>query len=112
MRSGGGYISQNDLRVHFGIGKAAKVDLLEIRWPSGQVDTMKDVKVNQLVYVKEGQGITRPNGECEEKVGKIFLHAASNREIFAGNAVEWRMTRQKHRACSRRRQPAIRNSGD
>jgi enediyne biosynthesis protein E4 len=59
VRSGGGYISQNDLRVHFGLGKAEKVDLLEIRWPSGQVDTLKDVKVNQLIFVKEGEGITR-----------------------------------------------------
>ncbi len=59
VRSGGGYFSQNDLRVHFGIGKAEKVDLLEIRWPSGQVDTLKDVKANQVLYVKEGAGITR-----------------------------------------------------
>jgi hypothetical protein len=59
VRSGGSYISQNDLRIHFGIGKAEKVDLLEIRWPSGQVDTLKDVKANQLIFVKEGQGIAR-----------------------------------------------------
>jgi hypothetical protein len=59
VRSGGSYISQNDLRVHFGIGKAEKVEVLEIRWPSGQVDTIKDIKANQLLFVKEGQGITR-----------------------------------------------------
>ena len=59
VRSGGGYFSQNDLRVHFGLGKAEKVDQLEIRWPSGQVDTLKDVKANQVIYVKEGEGITR-----------------------------------------------------
>jgi len=59
VRSGGGYFSQNDLRVHFGLEKADKVDLLEIRWPSGQVDALKDVKANQVVYVKEGEGITR-----------------------------------------------------
>ncbi len=59
VRSGGGYFSQNDLRVHFGLGKAEKVDTIEIRWPSGQMDTLKDVKVNQLVYVKEGEGISR-----------------------------------------------------
>jgi len=59
VRSGGGYFSQNDLRVHFGLGKAEKVDTLEIRWPSGQVDSLKDIKVNQLIYVKEGEGITR-----------------------------------------------------
>jgi hypothetical protein len=59
VRSGGSYISQNDLRAHFGIGKAEKVDLLEIRWPSGAVDTLKDVKPNQMVVVKEGAGIVR-----------------------------------------------------
>ena len=59
VRSGGGYFSQNDLRVHFGLGKAEKVDLLEIRWPSGQVDTLKDIKANQVIYVKEGAGIER-----------------------------------------------------
>jgi hypothetical protein len=59
VRSGGSYISQNDLRVHFGIGKAEKVEVLEIRWPSGQVDTIKDIKANQLIFVKEGEGITR-----------------------------------------------------
>jgi len=59
VRSGGSYISQNDLRVHFGLGKAEKVELLEIRWPSGQVDTLKDVKGNQLIFVKEGEGIVR-----------------------------------------------------
>jgi len=59
VRSGGGYFSQNDLRVHFGLGKAEKVDVLEIRWPSGQVDTLKDIKVNQLIFVREGEGISR-----------------------------------------------------
>ena len=64
VRSGGGYFSQSDLRVHFGLGKAGKVDLLEIHWPSGQVDILKDVPVNQLVFVKEGQGIV-----TDQKVG-------------------------------------------
>jgi enediyne biosynthesis protein E4 len=59
VRSGGSYISQNDLRVHFGLGKAEKVDVLEVRWPSGQIDTLKDVKVNQVVFVEEGKGIVR-----------------------------------------------------
>jgi hypothetical protein len=59
VRSGGSYISQNDLRIHFGMGKAAKVDLLEIRWPSGQIDSLKDIKANQLIFVKEGEGMVR-----------------------------------------------------
>jgi enediyne biosynthesis protein E4 len=59
VRSGGGYFSQNDLRVHFGLGKAEEVDVLEIHWLSGQVDTLKDIKANQVIFVKEGEGVTR-----------------------------------------------------
>jgi enediyne biosynthesis protein E4 len=59
VRSGGGYFSQNDLRVHFGIGAAKSIDVLEIRWPSGMVETLKNVWANQLIYVKEGEGIVR-----------------------------------------------------
>jgi hypothetical protein len=59
VRSGGGYFSQNDLRVHFGVGKAEKVELLEIRWPSGLVETLKAIKANQVIFVKEGEGIIR-----------------------------------------------------
>jgi hypothetical protein len=59
VRSGGGYISQNDLRIHFGLGKAEKVESIEVRWPSGQVDTVRDVAANRLVYIKEGAGIIR-----------------------------------------------------
>ncbi|PYU05910.1 MAG: hypothetical protein DMG33_09605 [Acidobacteria bacterium] len=49
----------NDLRVHFGIGKAEKVDLLEIRWPSGLLETLKNLAPNQLLFVKEGAGLLR-----------------------------------------------------
>ena len=59
VRSGGSYISQNDLRIHFGLGKAERVEVLEIHWPSGQVDKLKDIAANQLIFVKEGEGIVR-----------------------------------------------------
>ena len=59
VRSGGSYFSQNDLRVHFGLNKATKVDLIEIRWPSGRVDQVKDLGVDRVIYVKEGQGIVK-----------------------------------------------------
>jgi hypothetical protein len=68
VRSGGSYISQNDLRLHFGIGKAAKVDVLEIRWPSGQVETVRDVKPNQMIVVKEGAGVVRKVEMRKEKL--------------------------------------------
>ena len=53
VRSGGSYFSQNDMRVHFGLGANATADL-EIRWPSGHVDQIKGVKANQVVEAKEG----------------------------------------------------------
>ncbi|HET9741536.1 MAG TPA: CRTAC1 family protein [Terriglobales bacterium] len=59
VRSGGSYFSQNDLRVHFGLGKATKVDLIHIRWPSGHIDEMKDIDADRVIYVKEGQGIVK-----------------------------------------------------
>jgi len=55
VRSGGSYMSQNDLRVHFGLGKASKADL-EIRWPSGVVDKRVAVAANQVITVIEGKG--------------------------------------------------------
>ena len=60
VRSGGGYASQSDLRVHFGLGGAAKADRLEIHWPSGQVDVLQDLPADQVVYVEEGRGRMKP----------------------------------------------------
>lgn len=67
VRSGGSYYSQNDLRVHFGLGKNQKVKSIEIRWPSGQVDTLNDMAINQLITVKEGSGIVRASGFNKKK---------------------------------------------
>jgi hypothetical protein len=57
VRSGDSYISQSDLRLHFGLEKRAKIDLIEIRWPSGAVDKITNAQVNKMLTVKEGQGI-------------------------------------------------------
>lgn len=57
IRSGGSYLSQNDLRVHFGLGTATKADTIEIRWNSGKVETLKDVSADKFYAVLEGKGI-------------------------------------------------------
>jgi hypothetical protein len=54
VRSGGSYFSQSDLRLHFGLDQAKTVDVLEIRWPSGQVDTFRDLPADRLYVVEEG----------------------------------------------------------
>jgi hypothetical protein len=56
VRSGGSYISQNDLRVHFGLGKAESADV-EVRWPSGVIDKLPGLGVNKIYTVVEGKGI-------------------------------------------------------
>jgi enediyne biosynthesis protein E4 len=56
VRSGGSYISQNDLRLHFGIGDATKVDRVEILWPGGRKEAFENLKANQLVTLEEGRG--------------------------------------------------------
>jgi len=60
VRSGGSYYSQNDMRVHFGLGKATKAQTIEARWPSGVVDTLNDVAAGQVVFIKEGAGQIKP----------------------------------------------------
>jgi hypothetical protein len=57
IHSGGSYLSQNDVRVHFGLGAAKKVDNIEIRWPSGKVETLSGLAVDQFYSVLEGEGI-------------------------------------------------------
>ena len=54
VRSGGSYLSQSDLRIHFGLGSATSADL-EIHWPSGVVDKLKDVKAKQILRLEEGK---------------------------------------------------------
>jgi len=51
--SGSGYYSQNDLRLHFGLGKAERVEAIEVKWPSGAVQTLRDVKANQILRIDE-----------------------------------------------------------
>lgn len=60
IHSGGSYLSQNDLRVHFGLGSATKIDSLEIHWPSGKVDTITNLPSDKFYSVLEGQGIVPP----------------------------------------------------
>jgi hypothetical protein len=53
------YYSHNDLRLHFGMGINQQAVQIEIRWPNGQTETVKDVAVNQTVRIKEGSGVVK-----------------------------------------------------
>ncbi len=54
VRSGGSFYSQSDLRIHFGLGKATRIDAIEIHWPSDHVDRFIDVPVNEIFKCLEG----------------------------------------------------------
>jgi hypothetical protein len=58
VHSGTSVLSQSDLRLHFGLGDAQKVDLLEVKWPTTQkVERFRDLRVNQMITIREGTGI-------------------------------------------------------
>ena len=56
VRSGSSYISQNDMRVHFGLGATAKINSVQVRWPSGLVERFDNVSVDAIHTLKEGSG--------------------------------------------------------
>jgi hypothetical protein len=60
VQSGGSYLSQSDLRVHFGLGTATKIDSVEITWPSGAREVLRDLAADRSYTVEEGSGIVPP----------------------------------------------------
>ena len=54
------YISHNDLRAHFGLGKSAKVDGFTVLWPSGEKEEFPGAAADQFVLLVEGSGATKP----------------------------------------------------
>src|SRR5437660_2581734 len=57
VRSGGSYLSQNDLRLHFGLGAEAKMSVVTIAWPSGKTVTLHDIPADFIYTILEGKGI-------------------------------------------------------
>ena len=59
VRTGGSYISGNDLRLHFGLEGHDSVDSVEIRWPSGATEKLGKVPANRILTIQEGKGVVR-----------------------------------------------------
>ena len=62
VRAGGSYLSQNDPRLHFGLGAEAKLDEVEIRWPSGRIEVLRNVAADFIYTIVEGAGIQQKTG--------------------------------------------------
>jgi hypothetical protein len=66
VRSGGSYISQNDFRLHFGLGKATTANV-SIRWMDGKTENIAGVAANQVVTIEEGKGIVKKQPYASHK---------------------------------------------
>ena len=67
VRSGSSYDSNSDMRVHFGLGSAVKIDELKIRWPSGVVERFDNLRVDAIHSLKEGSGTAIQDTEIKAK---------------------------------------------
>jgi ASPIC/UnbV protein len=75
VRSGGSYISQSDFRLHFGLGSAEKIESLEVRWPSGKVETFKNLAADRW----KGKGSFQQSG-----FGRFLPYRAASKPDAAG----------------------------
>jgi enediyne biosynthesis protein E4 len=57
VKAGSSYLGQNDLRQHFGLDAATRADRIEVRWPSGRNEVVENVAANQIVTIREGEGV-------------------------------------------------------
>jgi len=64
VNSGGSYLSQNDLRLHFGLGNHTQIDTVTIRWPNGKLEVLKGLEADRFYTITEGAGLSnsRPPG--------------------------------------------------
>jgi len=69
VKAGSSYLSQNDLRVHFGLGAEKKMDTVEVRWPNGKTEILHDVMADAIYTISEGEGIkdTKPLPPVNDK---------------------------------------------
>ena len=71
VTGGGGYLGASDLRAHFGLGDADRIQSLRIRWPGGAEEVYRDLGANRILTIKEGAGkvevtkVSRPGGNVE-----------------------------------------------
>ncbi len=84
MKSGGSYLSSNELVLTFGLGGNTKAEAVEIAWPSGQVDKLSNIEAGQTVTVEEGKGVAGVRKYGARSAAKPTSVAQKARPAFAG----------------------------
>jgi hypothetical protein len=59
VKAGSSYLTHSDVRAHFGLGRSGRAERLEVRWPGGRTEVLQNVAANQIVTIREGDGIVR-----------------------------------------------------
>ena len=67
VRGGASYLSQNDPRLHFGLAQNAKINSIEVLWPSGKSETLKDLAADRIYTIEEGRGVRESIEFTKEK---------------------------------------------
>jgi len=62
VRSGGSYLSQSDLRLHFGLGSASHIDKVEVLWPNGTTQDFENITADRFYHIKQGGTLTETGG--------------------------------------------------
>jgi hypothetical protein len=57
VKAGSSYLSHSDVRVHVGMGRLERAERVEVRWPGGRTEVVQNVAANQIVTIREGEGI-------------------------------------------------------
>ena len=73
VNCGNGYASQSTFRLHFGLGENAKADVIQVKWPSGLTQTLKNVPANQILTLTEPSQTEAANKKPELVPGKGSL---------------------------------------
>ena len=79
--SGGSYLSQSDLRIHFGLGDHQRVDKAEVLWPDGKVETLTNLIADRFYYVREGAGVVSSNPPETGKAKQSGLSRGTNDDV-------------------------------
>jgi enediyne biosynthesis protein E4 len=82
VRSGGSFCSQNDLRIHVGLGARTRVDRIDVAWPAGTTEAIEGIEADQLIVIREGSGIVR-----RESLSRRAMAACATPPKVPGSAV-------------------------